>query len=154
MNPTISQLDDRSAIRILDRVLTGILDTTQPALELTPGLRQAFAAQSGLPPSTACKPGDLARAALEFLAADPDLQPRILALAADAEPQQFDGGIISGVVVLTFALCALQTQAEVSWDAKTGLRVSLKKKSASDALLKQFLAKLAGFMPDKPGRKR
>jgi hypothetical protein len=154
MHPIISSLDDRSAIRILDRVLTGIHDHVRPSLELTPELSHALAVQSGLPSGTGCKPGDLARATLEFLSADPDIQPQILALALDTEPQKFDGGIISGIVVLTLALCALQIEAEVAYDAKNGLSVRLKKRAASDALLKQFLAKIGSFLANKPEGKR
>jgi hypothetical protein len=160
MNPQLAQLDDRAACRLLNRLVKGLGDATQPELELTPELRHALAVHCALPAtdlqplstSDATTAGDLARATLQWLTADPELEPRILAMASEREIQRFGLDPISSVAVITLALSALQTQVNISWDKQRGFRIALKKKSASDALLKQFLAKLVGFVPGKPGK--
>jgi hypothetical protein len=80
-----------------------------------------------------------------LLTADPELGPHTMALAAQPPAERFDLGLLSGAAVLTLALSVLQTQADISWDKNKGLRIALKKRAASDSLLRQFLAKVANF---------
>ena len=143
MNPTIAALDDRAAIQILDTVVRHSAASTSasPDVDLLSALKQEYAA--GVP--AAVTEGDLARATLELLTADPELESHIMALAAQRPEERFDLGLLSGAAVLTLALSVLQTQADISWDKKKGLRIALKKRAASDSLLRQFLAKLANF---------
>jgi hypothetical protein len=104
-------------------------------------LKQEYA--GGVP--VAVSEGDLARATLELLTADPELESQTIALVAQRPAERFDLGLLSGAAMLTLALSVLQTQADISWDKNKGLRIALKKRAASDSLLRQFFAKLANF---------
>ena len=89
----------------------------------------------------------MARAALELLASDPAVERHIIALAQASLAQKFDMGLLSGAAVLTLALSVLQTEMHISWDKNKGLHVALKKRTASDPLLRQFLSKRVNFKP-------
>ena len=143
MNPTIAALDDRAAIQILETVVSHSAASASASsdVDLLRALKQDYAAGGPVVVSE----GDLARAALELLTADPELEPHIIPLAAQRPAERFDLGLLSGAAVLTLALSVLQTQADISWDKNKGLRIALKKRAASDSLLRQFLAKLASF---------
>jgi hypothetical protein len=141
MNPTIAVLDDRTAIQVLDSIVRNSAESASPDVDLFGALKQEYG--GGVP--VAVSEGDLARAALELLIADPELGPHTIALAAQPPAERFDLGLLSGAAVVTLALSVLQTQADISWDKNKGLRIALKKRAASDSLLRQFLAKLGNF---------
>jgi len=87
----------------------------------------------------------LARAALELLASNPIVERRIILLAQASPAQKFDMGLLSGAALLTLALSVLHTEMNISWDKKKGLHVALKKRAASDSLMRRFLSKLVRF---------
>src|SRR5947207_2748181 len=90
MNPTIAALDNRTAIRVLNTVTSNALEPAPPPLdpEVFAALKQEHAADA----ASSVTEGDLARAALELLAENPELEQQIVALAAHPPAEQFDFG--------------------------------------------------------------
>jgi hypothetical protein len=147
----VYDLDDTKAIRVLRRVMGDAAETAPSGLRLTPELRDALAAYLGAPVPGASG-GDLARASLLLLADDPEFKPQLIEQVEQARGERSAYDFPSSVAIVTLAVCALQTQVDISWDRQNGLRLALKKRSASDALIRQFLTRLLGYHPGKAAR--
>lgn len=94
----------------------------------------------------AVSPGDLAREALLVLARNPDHEGRLMELMLDDRTKSFGAGPVSMISAITAALVVLRTEVKVARGKDGKWNFSLKKRSASDGLLKTFVGKLAGAL--------
>src|SRR4051812_46956827 len=120
VNDLILALDDPTAERILTTIARHRL---QPApgtvTTLTPRQADVLATEIGANPSTApATQGNLARATLLMLAADPDRRPEVEALVNNPAPQKYAVDPITATLLTTAALVALQTYVKIEYDGE------------------------------------
>jgi len=127
-------LTDTTAIHILKTIAKTQLHPEHPNLAQTPALRAALAATFGTPPPTPITEGDLARAALDFLAQDPAFTNPIQTMAQHPPPERYlDRATIT---LTTAALLVLMTRIKAKLDNTGKWSIEIDKKAASDSLLK------------------
>jgi hypothetical protein len=140
----MTALDDASSIRILKTIAESQLRPTAPDLTPTPDLRAALAAAFSASPAPATE-GDLARAALDLLAADPAFADpiRIMTRAAAESPAGNQRFLDAGTIALsTAALLVLQTRIKCKRDHTGKWSIEIDKKSAADGAVKLLVERL------------
>ncbi len=152
----IAALSDTDAIRVLAAVADYQAALPDPAelAALDTGLREALTDGTGLagydqPGGQDAGPGDLARAALQHLAATrPDLIPVITTTIGSPDP------VLREPVTLTagvLVILALQTEIKLSRDTRGHWAFTVHKHPARESTLGQVISKLlAAYLP---GRK-
>lgn len=139
----IQNLDDNSASHILAAI---VRSRAAAAPAWGPRLTQALAQEFQVTAEAdSVSDGDLARQALLVLAEDPETRRAIDAMAVNQarSPQKFDFG--ATLAMTTLVLVVLQTHVEFDCDSTEKWSLKIKKKSASDALLKTLVQKLISF---------
>ncbi|HEX8200760.1 MAG TPA: hypothetical protein VF590_09750 [Isosphaeraceae bacterium] len=153
LDDQIRRLDDDAAVRILEAVAGARLHADEGAYqtkvtpELGRALREAFAVGPG-DLDTAGR-GDVARAALLVLAADPHQRPALDAFVRDpsAAPASLAFLEAAGATALIVAaLVALQTRVTIRRDAKGTTTWTIDKKPTDLALLKPLVEKLLSLV--------
>ena len=147
MPDLIQSLDDKTALRILNRIAG-----SQPApggtrIAWSPDIAKALANEFQIaePSGGAAKvsEGELARQALLVLAEDPEAAiaiERLASMPADSA-QTFDFGIGLAVAVLI----VLQTHVKFERDPNGKWSLQVEKKPTSDTMVKGLVQKLIGF---------
>jgi hypothetical protein len=149
----IAALSDRDAIRVLAAVTDYQAPLPDPAqlAALDTGLREALATGTSLASyaeadSQDAGPGDLARAALQHLAATrPSLAPVITGVIDSPGPSVREPvTLAAGVLVIL----ALQTEVKLSRDSRGRWAFSVHKHPARESTLGQVISKLlAAYLP-------
>ena len=134
---------DATAIHILKTIAQARLRPAAPDLALTPDVRAALASAFGVE-ATPASEGDLARAALDLLAEDPEFaEPiRIMSREGATSPQRFIAP--ATIALTTAAILVLQTRFKGKWG-----HFEVEKKALGDATLKLLVQRLLSFLPDK-----
>jgi hypothetical protein len=136
-------LPDATAIHILKTIAQARLRPAAPDPALTPELRAALGSAIGAAAAPVSE-ADLARAALDVLAEDPEFaEPiRIMSREEAAPAQRFiDPGTIA---IATAAILVLQTRFKGKWN-----HIEIEKKALGDAALKLLIQRLLPFLPGK-----
>ena len=145
----IEQLDDATAIRLLDTLRQHALDDTHALTECSEDLRQPLQAEFGDASASApVSAGDMARAALELLAEDPQLGSNIQAMASQPPTRSF--AVVESALVVTACLLALQTHVRFHRQKDGRWTLTIDEPSASEGLLTKLGEKLLSFL-SKPG---
>jgi hypothetical protein len=142
-------MEDQTAIRILKTIGTQ-LKSTAGAIpsnpDATAALRAAFSGDSEAPPTE----GELARAALDLLSADPAFAEPIRVMAAQSGPSGPQRYIEPATIALTSAvLLALQTRIKFKLDHTHKWSLEIEKKATADATVKLVAQRLLAYL-DKP----
>ena len=146
---TIASLDDDTAIGIVRVIAKSLMRNgnieTSGTPEMADALESAFEV-TGTPDKAS--EGEVARAALQWLAEDPEYERRISALILGRSPQRFLGDPAAiGMVVAVIVLLQTRIRFEKDKEGKTSLLIE--KDAASDTLLKAFVGKLLGWLNPK-----
>ncbi len=148
LTDAILALDDTTAERLLATIARHRLQPPPDTVTtLTPAQAEALAGEIGtMPGDTPATTGELSRATLLLLAADPDRQPEVQALVQHP-PSAARFGIdpISVTLLTTAALVALQTSVKIEYDGKNGLRIKIEKPKMDKTLLGKVASLLKGF---------
>ncbi len=91
----------------------------------------------------------MAREVLLLLAQDPANEAMLKDALIRSDKKTFGVDPVTAAVVITGALVVLQTEVNIDRDKKGRWSFSVKKKSASDGLLKEVVGKLGGLMSKK-----
>lgn len=147
----LAALDDPAALHLLSAVARPRLRAGGLQTDLTPDLADALRDAFGPPGPDRPADGDLARAALLLLAADPAMETPLAALLDGPQPERFDAA--ETVALVVGALVILQTHVRFERTAAGKWKVLLDKPSTSDSLLKPLVQKLLAHLPGSgPGR--
>lgn len=135
-------LPDATAIHILKSIAQLRLRPAAPDPALTPETRAALASAAGTE-SAPVSEADLARAALDVLAEEPEFAEPIRIMSREEAPAQrfIDPGTIA---IATAAILVLQTRFKGKWD-----HIEIEKKALGDATLKLLIQRLLPFLPGK-----
>jgi hypothetical protein len=145
MQPSIENLDDATAIRVLRAFATARGRHGSYQTKWSNDLRQALVEGiEGAGVTAAVNEGDLAREALLLLAGDPDDQEPLTALIESASPESFMGPGTMAVGVA--ALIALQTHVKFERTKDGKIHFKIEKNPLPTDLLK----KLISFFTDHP----
>ena len=145
----IRRLDDDAAVRILEAVAGARLHAEEGAFqtELTPelsrALREEFAVGPGDPGASGR--GDVARAGLLILAADPEQRPALDAFVRDPSAATQPMALLEAAgatALIVAALVALQTRVKIRRDKAGTLDWTIEKKPTDLSLLKPLVEKL------------
>lgn len=143
----IQSLDAATAERVLRAVARYRVSSGQAA-EVAPdaALADELAAAAGATPDAGATAGDLARAALLLLAADPEAGPAVAAMLDHPPAESFSAG---GLALGAAALVVLQSyiKFERTKDGKWSFK--FEKQPLDTSLLGAVIAKLGGWI--KPG---
>jgi hypothetical protein len=143
----MTTLDDATAIQILTTIAQARLRPAAPDIAPTPDLRAALAAAFDNPAPTAASEGDLARAALDFLARDPAFAGPIDVMASQspaASQRYFEP--VSTIVLTTAALLVLQTRVKFKRDHTGQWPFEIDKKALSNGALKLLVEHLLSLL--------
>lgn len=138
----IEKLDAATAERVLTavaryRVSRGLAADLQPDAALAADL-------AGTAPDAAVSAGDLAKAGLLLLADDPDMVPVLESMIEHPPAESYE--VVTGILVGTAALVALQSYVKIERDKSGTWTFKFERKPMSDALLKQLIGKLGGWV--------
>ena len=149
MKDNISQLDDTTAIRMLNTVTQAKMRMDTYKTDWTPETRQALQDAFDIPPSESqASEGDIARQSLLLLAEDPGASEVMKALLKNPTARSFaDAGTVA---VITAALVILQTHVRFERDKNGKIKILIERKSLSDGLLKPMVEKLLSYIPEGP----
>ncbi len=143
MNETIANLDDKTALYVLNTIARYELSADGKEETLTPeeqtALRNEFC-PAGV--EGGVTDGDLARAALQVLACEPKLATRIDDLARGPKPDQMAIDFVTGVVVVTLAIAVLKTGVSFKVDSTGKWSLKIDKEALSDELMKILIEKI------------
>jgi hypothetical protein len=147
----IRRLDDATAERIL-RVVAGHRLESQLAqrVEADPPTAAALTDAAGLAPDPATA-GEVARTALLLIAEDPADRPAVEHMVAHPPPESAEvfADPLTVVAVSTAALVVLQSYVKVEKVPGKGWTFKLEKKPMENSLLRLFIQKLVGFLPNR-----
>jgi hypothetical protein len=151
ISATIDALTDQQAIRVLALTLDHDAPLPDPATlrDLDAGLRQALTAGTDLadyaePGCQQASPGDLARATLRYLAAQPALIPVITQATTMADDTTRDPTLLVGALVVL----ALQTEIKLTRNEQGKWALTIHKRAAKGSTLGQVIGKLlAAYWP-------
>ena len=145
MEDRIAALDDAEALRLVQTIGAAFARAEDYETHLTPDLQATLgAAFDAASAGGAVSEGDLARAALQLYAEDPEHRVALTAMLDHPAPQSFDLG---GTILLTAAvLVILQTHVRFYRDKAGQWTLKVEKKPTSDALLKPLVQRLLGFV--------
>ena len=147
----IGGLDDRSAVRILQAVAQPKLRAAGSEPVWTPELGRALCAEFDVAAaSVAAEPGELARQTLLLLAEDPANVEPIAALISGPAPERFDLGVVSGSVLITAVLFALQSHIEFEADSQGHWSFKFKKTPTKDSVVTPLIRKLVSLISGGP----
>lgn len=145
MTDRIQNLDDETAVRILETVARARMRGADVQTDLTPELRQALRDQ--LPASAgdqSADTGELARQALLLLAEDPETSAAIEHLIENPQPpMRF--GLGTTVAIVTAAMIALQTHVRFEKDSSGKWKLLVEKMPTKDGLLKDLVSRILGW---------
>ena len=146
--PTIAALRDDEAVHMVASIAQaqrGVVEVPAPSPDLASALREEFAAA---PEVSQVNDGELARAALSFLAEDPDYRPAIEARLAAAGTERFglvEVALTTAVLTILVSRIEFETQKDeqgrVTWRfhyTKPGL------KEAAKPLVEKLVSLLQG----------
>ncbi len=149
LTDAITALDDAAALRVLSLATGPGLrnDPLEWSPDLASALRDHFAPPAADSPAP---PADLARTALLALAADPQHTGPLRALIAGPPPQRFALDPVSGTLLITAALFALQSHIEIERDSEGRWTFKFKKEPTKDSLIAPLIKKLAALISGSP----
>jgi len=149
MKDNISQLNDTTAIRILNTIAQAKMRMETYETDWTPETRQALQEAFDIPPSESqASEGDIARQSLLLLADDPATCEHLKALLKNPPARSFaDAGTIAAI---TAALVVLQTHVRFERDKNGKMKILIERKSLSDGLLRPMVEKLLSYIPAGP----
>ena len=147
----VSALDDEAAVRILAAVVrvhrrgtdTGEERAHESARALCEELRVA-------PLDIPASAGEIAREALLLLAQEPDKSGPIGAMIRNPVAQRFGLDPVSGTLLITFALFALQSHVEFSRDKEGHWEFKFKKVPSKGNVVGPLIKKLAALISGGP----
>jgi hypothetical protein len=147
LNDQLAKLDDAAAERILAAVTRHRLNTGEAArLPLVPELGRQLADDTRIAPvGGPVSNGDLARASLLLLAAEPSYQPALRAFVSNPPAQDY-ADPLTVILVGTAALAVLQTCVKVERDAKGKWTFHFSKEPSSNPLLKSLITAFCGYL--------
>ena len=147
----IGGLDDRSAVRILHAIAQPKLRAAGSEPVWTPDLGRALCAEFDVPAaSVAAEPGELARQTLMLLAEDPANAEPIAALVSGPAPERFDLGAVSGTLLITAVLFALQSHIEFERDKQGHWSFKFKKTPTKDSIITPLIRRLVSLISGGP----
>ena len=143
----IKQLNDKTAVHILNIIAKSRMQTedveTEASAELVQALQSEFAVE---PAEDEAAPGDLARDTLLLLADDPAFKDPLMNMLTGPQAKGFGVDPIVATAVITAALVILQTRVKIEYDKKGKWSFLVERKAASDSLLKSVVQKIGGLM--------
>ena len=142
MNDVINALNDAKALEILSRIAQYELGADKGPMGLKTEQLSALQAEFGAPEGTAVSDGDLARAALQVLIQDPELEPRITAMAKGQSEGAFSAEILANTALLTAAIMVLKTGVDIKKDKDGKWTVHVYTRPLDSETLSTFVRKL------------
>jgi hypothetical protein len=137
-------LDDVAAVALIQRYARAQPKTEVPTELDESALDQLRAAAGlGLEPGATATGGELARAALLVMAADPERREGIKYLLDLSATERF--AIVETALLVSAVLIALQTHVRYERDKEGNWTLKLEKKSTDTVLLKDFIKKLVSW---------
>lgn len=147
----IKSLDDPNATRVLMAVTKPRLRDAGDLPAWTPQLARALATELEVTPDTdAAAPAELARRTLLLLAQDPAYVEPIAALIRNPAPQRFMLDPITGTLLVTAAVFALQSHIDFQRDKDGKWSFKFKKTPTKDGLVTQLIKKLVALLSGGP----
>lgn len=151
LSSAISSLDGTTAVRILAAVTRPYLRGPNIGVEWTPEMARGLCAELGVTPADApASAGEIARQALLLLAQEPDKAGPILAMIRNPAPRQFAVDPVSGTLLVTFALFALQSHIEFSRDKQGKWEFKFKKAPTKSNVVGPLIKKLVALISGGP----
>ncbi len=145
MEDRIAALDDAEALRLVQTIGAAFARAEDYETHLPPDLQATLgAAFDAASAGGTVSEGDLARAALQLYAEDPEHRAALTAMLDHPAPQSFDLG--ATLAVTAAVLVILQTHVRFYRDKDGKWTLKVEKKPTSDALLKPLVQKLLGFV--------
>ena len=136
--------NDASIERALTVFADGHRGSPGLVLELKDGLAEALTEAFDVERDIPSKHADLARSAIDLLAADKQYSGEVQALLSGPAPERF--AVVEGALVVTSALVVLQTHVRFERKENGKWTVRIEKKPTDTALLKTLVSKLLAFM--------
>jgi len=151
MQTKIKNLEDNTAVNILNTIAQSRIRTGQYETEITPEITQALETTFDTSPSSeTASPSDLAREALLLLAEMPEYQGPLSAMLSGPLTKNFGLDPVTATAVVTAALVVLQTHVRIERDKKGKVSVLIERKPTKDTLLKPIVEKLLSCIPQGP----
>lgn len=144
----INDLTDTSALNVLDVLAQAHKDqpaTLSPSADMVDGLRQ-FLSHEGHS-DIELSDGESARCALAILAGDTSNADPVRAMVNGPAPQRMGVEPVSGTLLATGILIALQTHIKFERDKEGRWSLKLEKKPSRDGLIAPLLKKLLSLLP-------
>lgn len=148
----MTPLDDATAVYVIKKIAHEHLPRGESSPPAPADVREALAGTFGVAVGTEASEGDLARAALDLLAEDPEFSGRIHALVRSAamSPASHRHHLDPGTVALTAAaLLVLQTRVKFKRTPAGKWSLEIEKKASSEGALKRLAERLLAFLPNK-----
>lgn len=136
----ITDLDDDEAVRLVTLLAKVEGDPTDT--KCTSAQRVALRDAFDVAPDPSAEAGDLARAALQLHAQDPDNRDTLAQLLNGSSPERFLNG--TTIALSTAVLVLLQTHLRFERDANGNWTVVIEKEAASTDLLRAVVHKYLG----------
>lgn len=147
----IEAMDDTTAVRILTDLSGPRWRNAAAECQWSPDLARALCNEIGVTPAAdKSSPGDVARTAVQLFAHDPDLRAPITAMIRNPAPSRFALDPVSGTMLATFALLAIQSHIEISRDKHGQWEFRFKKTPSKDSLVAPLLKKLISLISGGP----
>ena len=151
LTASISSLDDGSAVRILAAMTRPHLRDADSGGAWTPESAHALCVELGVTPAdTPASAGEIARHTLLLLAGEPDKGGPIAEMIRNPAPQRFAVDPISGTLLVTFALFALQSHVEFSRDKQGKWEFKFKKTPSKSSVVGPLIKKLVALISGGP----
>jgi hypothetical protein len=150
LSAAIEALDDQAAMRILAAVTRRPRAFSRDEPMTTEAVQALCAEWSVTPVAVPAPAGEIARQALLVLMHDPDLRGPILAMIRNPEPRQFALDPVSGTLLITFALFALQSHVEFSRDKQGRWEFKFKKAPSKERVAGPLIRKLIALISGGP----
>lgn len=151
MQTQIKNLDNNTAINILNTIAQSRMRTGEYETEFTPEMSQSLETEFDASPSSGtAAPGDLARESLLLLAEMPEFQGPLSAMLNGPQVKNFALDPISATAVAAAALIILQTHVKIERDKKGKISILIEKKPTKDTLLKPIVQKILSCIPQGP----
>lgn len=144
-------LDDNTAVRIFAAVTRPHLSDADTSEVWTPETARALCAGLGVrPAATPTSAGEIARQALLLLAQESDKAGPIVAMIRSPARRQFTVDPVSGTLLVTLALFALQSHVEFSRDKQGKWEFKFKKTPTKSNVVGPLIKKLVALISGGP----
>ncbi len=150
MDNIIATLSDPNALGILAKVAEYELNSVSDTVDLDADQLSALRAKFGAPEGVAVADGDLARAALQVLAQDPEMATRIRTMATSQAPDAFSFEALADAALYTALVKVLMTGVSIERDKDGKWAVQVKTHALDSEALSALARKFMDWYAGKP----